>query len=186
MADSRLLAHVLLLTMHWFWSKENMFFGKIQSLKRLLIMDKTVHSVRSLGEGHGEKDGYPISQAMTGADGQFLPIRSDHLQYPSYVVSRSEGNKMDRMGRGRYFFSHPQVLEAILLKDKIHKTRGTLLVSLVSGNPKSYKKPTIPPPQLLFPCCHGNLWTTLHRPGCRTHSKTFFLPRLTSPDIAMT
>lgn len=56
-------------------------------------MDKTVHSVRSLGESHGEKDGYPISQAVIGADGQFLPIRSDHLQYPSYVVSRSEGNK---------------------------------------------------------------------------------------------
>ena len=44
--------------------KRDCHFGKIQSLKRLLIMDKTVHSVRSLGEGHGEKDGYPISQAV--------------------------------------------------------------------------------------------------------------------------
>lgn len=76
-----------------------------------------------------------------------------------------------------HWFFYSWDLDITFLRGRIHKTRGTLQGS---GNSKFCKKTPFLFPWLLFPPCHGNLWTTLQMSGCRVHFKTLCQPQLTT------
>ena len=124
----------------------------------------------------------PINQSVIWTDGQSTPLMSDDLQSPTPVASKFERSKWVVVGKHALGFPHPQDFSGNLLKGRLHKTRWKLLVW---GNPTSYKEPTIPPPQPLFPHCHENLWTISPWSEHSIHSKILYVSGLTTPDTVI-
>lgn len=94
------------------------------SLSGTLDHDKNAHPVRSLGEGHREKDECPINQAMTQADGQSVPLRSYYLQYLTCVSSKFERSNWIVVRKSMHQFFRFQDLDVIFSKTGSIKPDG--------------------------------------------------------------